>query len=154
YEDKRFDRHFGVDPLAIARAGWQLARNLTIVSGASTLTMQAARLLDPHSRTLAGKLTEMAQALQLERHHSKDEILGIYLTLAPYGGNLEGVRAASLTWLGKEPKRLSVAEAALLVVLPQSPERLRPDLHAEAARRARDKVLRRLADEGVITPIE
>jgi penicillin-binding protein 1C len=154
YEDRRFDGHFGVDPLAIARAGWQLARNLYIVSGASTITMQAARLLNPHARNLAGKLTEMAHAVQLERRYGKDDILSFYLTLAPFGGNVEGVRAASLTWFGKEPKRLTVAEAALLVVLPQSPERLRPDLNAETARKARDKVLRLLAARGVIAPIE
>src|SRR5258708_39084419 len=123
YEDRRFDRHPGIDPLAVARAGWQLATHLRVVSGASTLTMQTARLLRPHPRSLGGKLLEMAQALQLESRYGKDEILSFYLTLAPFGGNLEGVRAATLAWFGKEPRRLTIAEAALLVALPQSPER-------------------------------
>ncbi len=83
---------------------------------------------------------------------SKDDVLGLYLTLAPFGGNLEGVRAASLAYFGKEPTRLSAAEAALLVAIPRSPERLRPDRHPEAARAARDRVLLRMAEPGVISP--
>ena len=140
-EDRRFDRHPGVDPLAALRALIQLAISGRVVSGASTLTMQVARLLEPHPRSLSAKLGEMAKALALERRLSKDEVLGLYLTLAPFGGNLEGVRAASLAYFGKEPARLSAAEAALLVAIPRSPERLRPDRHPEAARAARDRVL-------------
>jgi penicillin-binding protein 1C len=94
YEDQRFDRHPGIDPLATARAFGQWLRHGRVVSGASTLTMQAARLLEPHARDLSGKLSEMLRALQLEWHYSKDEILSLYLTLAPYGGNLEGIRSA------------------------------------------------------------
>ena len=154
YEDQRFFYHPGVDPLAVVRAAGQLVWNLHVVSGASTLTMQAARLLEPHPRSFAHKLAEMARAAQLESRYSKDDILSMYLTLAPFGGNVEGVRAASLTWFGKEPKRLSIAEAALLVVLPQAPERLRPDVNPIAAREARDKVLRRLAADGVIDALE
>ena len=96
--------------------------------------MQTVRLLEPRERTLGAKLIEMARALQLEWHYGKREILDMYLTLAPYGGNLEGVRAASLFYFGKEPSHLSDAEAALLVSLPQSPERLRPDRNGAAAR--------------------
>jgi penicillin-binding protein 1C len=151
-EDRRFARHPGVDPIAAARALVQLARNGHIVSGASTLTMQAVRLLEPHPRSLASKLGEMAKALALERLMSKNQVLGLYLTLAPFGGNLEGVRAASLAYFGKEPARLSAAEAALLVAIPRSPERLRPDRHPEAARAARDRVLARMAEAGVISP--
>ena len=151
-EDRRFMSHPGVDPLAALRAAWQLATTGHIVSGASTLTMQVARLLDRHPRSLPAKLGEMGQALALERRLSKDEILGLYLTLAPFGGNLEGVRAASLAYFGKEPARLSAAEAALLVAIPRSPERLRPDRHPAAARLARDHVLERMAEAGVITP--
>jgi penicillin-binding protein 1C len=151
-EDRRFDRHPGVDPIAAARALFQLAASGHIVSGASTLTMQAVRLLEPHPRSLAGKLAEMAKALALERILSKDQVLGVYLTLAPFGGNLEGVRAASLAYFGKEPTRLSAAEAALLVAIPRSPERLRPDRHPEAARAARDRVLLRAAEAGAISP--
>jgi len=154
YEDRRFDEHLGVDPLAVARAAWQLATSGHIVSGASTLTMQAARLLEPRPRSLAAKLYQMARALQLEERLSKDRILSLYLTLAPFGGNLEGVRAASLAYFGKEPRRLSLAEAALLVALPQSPERLRPDRHPTAALAARTKVLERLREHGVVTDAE
>jgi penicillin-binding protein 1C len=151
YEDQRFDAHPGVDPLAAARALGQWLRHGRVVSGASTLTMQAARLLEPHERDLTGKLGEMLRALQLERRHGKDEILGFYLTLAPFGGNLEGVRAGALAWFGKEPARLTAAEAALLVVLPQAPSRLRPDRFADRARVARDKVLTRMGQLGVLT---
>src|SRR6516165_9801593 len=151
-EDRRFARHPGVDPLAAARALFQLAASGHIISGASTLTMQAVRLLEPHPRSFARKLGEMAKALALERAMSKDEVLGLYLSLAPFGGNLEGVRAASLAYFGKEPARLSATEAALLVAIPRSPERLRPDRHPEAARAARDRVLARMAEAGVISP--
>ncbi|WP_342238686.1 penicillin-binding protein 1C [Inquilinus sp. OTU3971] len=150
YEDKRFRRHLGVDPLSTARAFGQMVRHGGVVSGASTLTMQAVRLLEPRPRTLSSKLIEMARALQLEAHYSKDEILGIYLTLAPFGGNLEGVRAASLAYFGKEPKLLTPGEAALLVALPQSPTRLRPDRFPQAARHARDRVLLRIAAAGAL----
>ncbi len=123
-----------------------------VVSGASTLTMQTVRLLQPQARTLGAKAVEAARALVLERRLDKRGILSLYLTLAPFGGNIEGVRAASLAYLGKEPVELSPAEAALLVAIPQAPERLRPDRHAEALRRARDRILERVAEAGVITP--
>ena len=106
YEDKRFYSHWGVDPLALGRAVAQLAESGRIVSGASTLTMQTVRLLEPRERTVGAKLIEMARALQLEWHYGKHEILDMYLTLAPYGGNLEGVRAASLFYFGREPTHL------------------------------------------------
>jgi len=151
-EDRRFSRHLGVDPLAGSRAVIQLAISGHVVSGASTLTMQVARLLEPHPRSLVAKFGEMAKALTLERQMSKDQVLGLYLTLVPFGGNLEGVRAASLAYFGKEPTRLSAAEAALLVAIPRSPERLRPDRHPEAARAARDRILLRMAEQEVISP--
>jgi penicillin-binding protein 1C len=150
YEDQRFYEHPGIDPLAILRALAQAAKAGHVVSGASTLTMQTARLLEPRPRVLESKLIEMGRALQLEAHTGKAGILGIYLSLAPYGGNLEGVRAASLAYFGKEPRHLSEAEAALLVALPQSPETLRPDRFPAAARAARDKVLARVFAAGVI----
>jgi penicillin-binding protein 1C len=151
-EDRRFATHVGVDPLAVGRALVQFARHGRVVSGASTLTMQAVRLLERRPRTLWAKLAESGEALALERRFDKDAILGIYLTLAPFGGNLEGVRAASLAYFGKEPAQLTVAEAALLVAIPRSPERLRPDRHPAAAERARDAVLRRMAVAGIISP--
>jgi penicillin-binding protein 1C len=151
-EDARFASHPGVDPLAVLRASAQLALSGHIVSGASTLTMQAARLLERHPRSLSAKLGEMTKALALERTLSKYQVLGLYLTLAPFGGNLEGVRAASLAYFGKEPARLSAAECALLVAIPRAPERLRPDRHPQAARAGRDRVLSRMAEAGVISP--
>ncbi len=151
YEDRRFRHHMGVDPLAMARAAVQLVGNSRIISGGSTLTMQVARLLEPRTeRTLGAKLRQVVRAIQIERSLSKDEVLSLYLTLAPYGGNLEGIRAASLAYFGKEPKKLSMAEAALLVALPQSPELRRPDRSAVAARAARDRVLDRIAKAGRI----
>jgi penicillin-binding protein 1C len=151
-EDRRFRLHPGVDPIAVLRAAGQFAVSGHIVSGASTLTMQAARLLERHPRSLLAKLREMAKALALERQLTKERVLGLYLSLAPFGGNLEGVRAASLAYFGKEPARLSAAECALLVAIPRSPERLRPDRHPEAARAARDRVLERMVLAGVISP--
>lgn len=150
FEDKRFAVHAGIDPLALGRALGQALRQGRFVSGGSTLTMQTVRLLRPRPRTLGVKLLEMACALQLERRLTKGEILGLYLTLAPYGGNIQGVRAASLFYFGKEPSFLTLAEAALLVALPQSPERRRPDRHPRQARRARDAVLERLVRSGAI----
>jgi len=150
FEDKRFRAHWGVDPWALLRAAWQAARAGRVVSGASTLTMQAARLLEPRRRTLGSKLIEMFRAVQLERHYSKREILAIYMTLAPFGGNLEGVAAASWYYFGRPAARLTADQAALLVALPQSPERLRPDRHRQAARAARDKVLERVAAAGLL----
>ncbi len=151
YEDRRYRWHPGVDPLALARAAAQAVRHGRIVSGGSTLTMQTARLLQPRpARTLGAKLVEMARALQLEWHFDKHEILSIYLTLAPFGGNLEGVRAASLAYFDKEPASLTLDEAALLVSLPQSPSLSRPDRAPDRARHQRDKVLTRLADSGVL----
>ena len=151
YEDKRFRSHRGIDLLAVGRAAAQFLRNGRIVSGGSTITMQLARLIEPRAeRSLTAKLRQMARALQIERRLTKDEILERYLTLAPYGGNLEGIRAASLGWYGKEPKRLGLGQAALLVSLPQLPERRRPDRNPDAALAARDRVLARMVSAGVL----
>ncbi len=155
FEDKRFYRHGGVDMRSLARASWQLVRHRRIISGASTITMQVARLIEgKHERTGSAKFRQIMGALQLEGHLSKKEILALYLRLAPFGGNIEGVRAASLAYFGKEPRRLSVGEAALLVALPQSPEQHRPDRSPKAARAARDRVLARAAGAGVISQAE
>ena len=151
YEDKRFPAHHGVDVAALARAAVQFAASGHIVSGGSTITMQVARLLEPREhRSLGAKLRQITRALELEHALSKDQILALYLTLAPYGGNLEGVRAASLAYFGKEPRKLSLPEAALLVALPQSPELRRPDRFPDVARAARDRVLDRAAAAGVV----
>jgi penicillin-binding protein 1C len=154
YEDKRFEDHVGVDVLALLRAAGQLAGAGHVVSGGSTLTMQVARLLEPRyflHHGLIAKTFQIIRAVQLEERYSKDQILSLYLTLAPMGGNLEGVRAASLSYFGKEPRNLDLAESALLVALPQSPVKQRPDRHAIAALAGRDKVLARMVTEGVIT---
>lgn len=155
YEDRRFRDHAGVDPAALLRAAWQFGTTGRVVSGGSTLTMQVARLLEPRSeRSVAAKLRQMARAVQIERSLTKDQILALYLGLAPYGGNLEGIRAASLAWFGKEPRRLTLGEAALLVALPQAPEARRPDRAPDVARRARNRVLDRMAAAGVVEPGE
>jgi penicillin-binding protein 1C len=153
YEDQRFYTHGGVDPLALGRAAFQLMTRGHIVSGGSTITMQLARLMEPRrERSFAAKLRQIVRALEIERRLDKDQILDLYLALAPYGGNLEGIRAASIAYFGKEPKRLSLAEAALLVALPQSPERRRLDRYPLAAREGRDRVLRRMVEEHVLLP--
>ncbi|MFT6674898.1 MAG: penicillin-binding protein 1C [Sulfitobacter sp.] len=145
YEDKRFYQHAGIDPLAMLRAIGQAAWQGQVVSGGSTLTMQVARLLE-NSGTgrWHGKLRQIRVALALERRLNKDQILALYLAHAPYGGAVEGLRAGALAWFGKDPARLSMAEAALLVALPQSPETRRPDRHPQAALAARARVLARV----------
>jgi penicillin-binding protein 1C len=155
FEDKRFDHHLGVDPLAVLRSTALALRHGRIVSGGSTLTMQVARLVEPRSeRNVSAKLRQAVQALQLERRLNKSDIMGLYLSLAPFGGNIEGIRAASFAYFGKEPKRLSTAEAALLVALPQSPELRRPDRAMQSAMRARARVIDRAFAVGIITAVE
>lgn len=151
YEDKRFLSHNGVDPRAMTRAMAQALWHGRVISGGSTITMQVARLLEEGTTgQVAGKLRQMRVAWALERRLTKDEILGLYLMLAPYGGNLEGIRAATLSYFGKEPKRLTPAEIALLVAIPQSPETRRPDRHVARATAARDRVLARAERDGLI----
>jgi penicillin-binding protein 1C len=151
FEDKRFRSHHGVDPLAVLRATGQSLRYGRIVSGGSTITMQVARLIEPRpERSALAKLRQMVRAIELERKFSKDEILSLYLSLAPFGGNIEGIRAASFAYFGKDARRLSHAEAATLVALPQAPEIRRPDRFAERAIRGRNRVLAVAANTGVI----
>ena len=151
FEDRRFREHSGVDLKALARAAIQFATNGRIISGGSTLSMQLARLIEPRGRrSVPAKIMQIARAVQIERRLSKDEILRLYLTLAPYGGNLEGIRAASLAWFGKEPRRLTLAESALLVAIPQLPELRRPDRNLEAAKAARSRVLARAVESGIV----
>lgn len=153
YEDGRFHSHAGIDPLAMLRAAVQGLWHGRFVSGGSTLTMQVARLLeDGTTGQWQGKIRQMRVAMALERHLSKTQILTLYLSLAPYGGNIEGVRAASLAYFGKEPARLTPAQSALLVALPQSPESRRPDRPGNSAAAARDRVLHRMLSDGVLTP--
>ena len=151
YEDKRFFQHCGVDAQALIRAALQAVWKGHVVSGGSTLTMQVARLLEEGTTgQIDGKIRQMRVAMALERRLTKQEILSLYLHLAPYGGNLEGIRAATLSYFGKEPLRLTPAEAALLVAIPQSPEMRRPDRSVERATDARDRVLARALRDGLI----
>ncbi|MFP2515485.1 peptidoglycan glycosyltransferase PbpC [Buttiauxella agrestis] len=152
YEDRWFWDHPGINLLSIIRAAWQDLLSGKVISGGSTLTMQVARLLDPHPRTLGGKVRQVWRALQLEWYLSKEQILTLYLNRAPFGGTLQGVGAASWVYLGKSPQQLSYAEAALLAVLPQAPSRLRPDRWPERAQAARNKVLMRMAEQAVWEP--
>ena len=149
YEDRWFWKHPGVNPFSVLRAAWQDLSSGRVVSGGSTLTMQVARLLDPHPRTFGGKFRQLWRALQLEWHLSKRDILTLYLNRAPFGGTLQGVGAASWAYLGKSPAQLSYSDAALLAVLPQAPSRLRPDRWPDRAEAARNKVLERMATQGV-----
>lgn len=153
-EDHRFYRNPGFDPLAIARASLQLLAAGHVVSGASTLTMQVARLLHPAPRTLPVKLRETLQALSLTEHYSKQRILGMWLSLAPFGGNVVGVDAAARLWFGLPPQGLSADQAALLIALCRRPEALRPDRHPRAALIARNRVLQEAAADGVISPAQ
>lgn len=152
YEDRWFWDHPGINLLSMIRAAWQDLLSGKVISGGSTLTMQVARLLDPHPRTLGGKVRQVWRALQLEWYLSKEQILTLYLNRAPFGGTLQGVGAASWVYLGKSPQQLSYAEAALLAVLPQAPSRLRPDRWPERAQAARNKVLMRMAEQAVWEP--
>ncbi|SLN28961.1 Penicillin-binding protein 1F [Pseudoruegeria aquimaris] len=153
YEDKRFHGHGGVDLRALLRAAAQAALSGEIRSGGSTITMQVARLLIGGStRSFAAKREQIRLALALEKRLTKREILDLYLQRAPFGGNIEGIAAACRAWLAKPCRRLSRAEAALLVALPQSPEARRPDHASAAAKAARDRVLHRAALAGVISP--
>ena len=149
YEDRWFWDHPGVNPFSVMRAAWQDLSSGKVVSGGSTLTMQVARLLDPHPRTFGGKVRQLWRAMQLEWHLSKRDILTLYLNRAPFGGTLQGVGAASWAYLGKSPAQLSYSEAALLAVLPQAPSRLRPDRWPKRAEATRNKVLERMVTQGV-----
>ena len=148
YEDQRFWDHKGVDPKAVIRASYDFVKSGRVVSGASTLTMQVAKLMDPSlkRRHPIVKIKQMLAALRLEYHWSKEEILEAYFTLAPYGGNIEGIHAATEAWFQKTPDKLTLNEAALLVALPQSPEARRPDRHPARAYKAKQMVLLRVKD--------
>lgn len=150
-EDSRFYTHSGVDLPAIARAAQSWKRAGKAVSGASTITMQLVRQIEPRPRTLPSKMIESARALQYELYYSKDEILEMYLTHTPYGGNVEGIYAATQTYFGKTPEYLTDAEIALLIALPQAPEARRPDRNPDMAEKGRNRILDKLASEGHIT---
>ncbi|MFH1035545.1 MAG: penicillin-binding protein 1C [Pseudomonadota bacterium] len=149
-EDRRFYRHPGVDPLALARAAWRDLRAGGIRQGGSTISMQVARLENPAPRNLRAKLREAARALWLEARLGKDEILGQYLNRAPFGGPLVGIMAASRELLGATPQRLAPQEAALLLALPQDPARLLRPANRPRLKARRDAILRGMARAGAI----
>jgi penicillin-binding protein 1C len=148
-EDRWFWYHPGVNPLAVGRALWANLRTGERTSGASTITMQVARMLEPKRRTWLGKVQEVFRAFQLEWHHSKTEILEMYMNYLPYGGNVEGVKAASYLYFERPPAQLSLAQCMLLTVIPNRPNSLRPDVAGTAALQARNKWLRRFAADEV-----
>lgn len=150
FEDQRFYQHWGVDLLAICRAMLQNVRNRETVSGASTITMQVARLARPKARTIVNKLIEMVQALRIELRYTKEEIMRLYLTHAPYGGNIIGYQAASLRYFGKDPEQITWAEAATLAVLPNSPGVVNPMQGRKQLEGKRNRLLKKLLDEAVI----
>ncbi|MDE0297403.1 MAG: penicillin-binding protein 1C [Candidatus Poribacteria bacterium] len=154
YEDRWFYYHFGINPLSIAQALVTNIKARRIVRGGSTITMQVARMMKPKPRTIRNKIIEMFRALQIEARYSKDEILTLYLNMAPYGGNIVGSSAASRIYFNKPQNRLSLGEAALLAAIPNSPTYLRPDLHHANAVRAREKVLKRMVTFGRISDEE
>ncbi|NLM96569.1 MAG: penicillin-binding protein 1C [Halanaerobiaceae bacterium] len=150
FEDKRFEKHPGIDFAAVFRALYQNIKSGERISGASTITMQVARLMKPKERTIKNKIIEMLQALRIEMKYSKDEILKLYLQHAPYGSNIIGYRTASLRYFGKEPEHLSWAEAATLAVLPNNPANVNPLRNQQLLQEKRDKLLKSLQQEGII----
>ena len=149
-EDERFYHHIGVDSFAIVRAMLSNVEAGTVVSGASTLTMQVCRLLEPKERSIFNKVKEALGALYLTFYVGREEVLNMYLTLAPFGGNIEGVTAASYMYFGHGPQHLTPDEAALLVALPRAPEGMRPDLHPQKAHYYRHAVLQKAYEDGLI----
>lgn len=150
-EDRRFFSHSGVNLASVLRACWQNVFSLRRISGASTLTMQASRLIAPHPRTLAWKYVEAFRAWKIEMRRDKFWILSQYLNRAPFGSNLVGVEAAANGWFDKRAQDLGLGEAALLAGIVQSPSRFRPDRHLDRALARRDYILSRMLDLGIIT---
>lgn len=152
-EDQRFWSHYGVDPLAIARASWQNTRNLAVVSGASTLTQQVVKLLRSgnRSRSLPNKFEEAVLAIRLEKVASKREILAQYLNRAPYGNQLFGVSAASWMYFNKPPAQLSLAESALLAAIPRAPSLYNPYENLAGAQKVQQRILKMMRQREVIS---
>lgn len=155
FEDQRFPWHPGVDPIAIARATWGNLKAGKVTSGGSTLTMQLARMVrDDPPRTLGNKALEALSALHLEWHYTKGELLSLYASHAPFGGNIVGLRAAAWRYFGREPDQLSWAEAATLAVLPNSPGLIHPGRQRQALQTRRDALLHRLAEQGLLSELD
>src|SRR5580765_4478254 len=153
-EDKYFYYHPGVNPIAVIRATFKNIFRMKRTSGASTITMQVARALEPRKRNIGSKMIEMFRAFQLEWKYSKDEILQMYLNLVPYGGNLEGVKAASQLYFKKNPDHLSLAEITALSIIPNRPSSLVIGKHNDHIVQERNKWLRKFAREKIFSQKE
>jgi penicillin-binding protein 1C len=153
-EDRWFYYHPGFNPVSLLAAAIENLETGKIVRGGSTITMQIARMMEPKSRTVKNKLIEILRSLQLEVHYSKNELLEIYLNLVPYGGNIEGIGAASHFYFGKKPDHLTVSETAILTAIPASPNKYRPDIDRESCRKRRDHILDLLYAREEITQLE
>jgi penicillin-binding protein 1C len=160
FEDKNFDHHFGVDPLAIGRAALSNIRKGHVISGASTITLQLARLLrqasfaEPPPRNFVSKIIEAFIAVQLEWRFKKTDILREYTNRAPFGGNIVGLHAASWRYFGRSPEQLSWAESAVLAVLPNSPSMMHLGLQRELLQKKRDRLLRKLHHKKIIGDLD
>ena len=148
FEDRRFYRHLGVDPFALGRALYQNAAARAVKSGASTITMQVARLMRPKERTYVNKALETLLALKIELYYAKDEILRLYLDHAPYGGNLVGYQAAAHKYFRKQPAELTWSEAATLAVLPNAPGLASPTADPQRLMQKRNRLLASLQSTG------
>jgi penicillin-binding protein 1C len=153
-EDKYFYYHPGVNLLAMARAFGRNLVHMRRTSGASTITMQVARALEPKKRTYWNKFVEVFRALQLEWKYSKSEILQLYLNVVPYGGNIQGVKAASILYFKKNPDHLSLAEITALSIIPNRPSSLVMGRNNDRIVEERNKWLRRWEREKVFTAHE
>jgi len=153
-EDRAFYDHPGINPWALLRAAYLNIRNRKVVSGGSTITMQVARMIEHRKRNIISKILEMICALKLETFYSKDQILEFYFNMAPYGGNIEGVGAACYYYFQKSPKEISLAQAALLAAIPNSPNSLHPERHPERLKKKRNIILSYLRKRKVITEEE
>ena len=151
YEDQWFYYHPGINPFAIIRAVYTNILSGRVVSGASTITMQVARMMEPKDRTVKNKLFEMFRTLQIEWKYTKDEILLLYFDRAPYGGNIVGLSTASRFYYGKYPSQLTLGESAALAAIPQNPNLMRPDSPKSQLRNGQKKILKRLLADDKIT---
>ncbi|MDP1678160.1 MAG: penicillin-binding protein 1C [Bacteroidota bacterium] len=150
-EDRYFYYHFGVNPLSLARAVAQNLYNKKRISGASTITMQVARMLEPKERTYGNKIIEIFRALQLEWQYSKDEILAMYLSTVPLGGNIEGLQTAAMIYYQTPLERLNVAQIVDLILVPNDPNDLRPDRNSEILYQERMLTVQRFARSGIFS---
>jgi penicillin-binding protein 1C len=153
-EDRHFYSHPGVNPFAVIRATFSNLFNMRRMSGASTITMQVAKMLEPGKRNMWSKMREMFRALQLELKYSKKEILQLYLNLVPYGGNIEGVKTASLLYFKKNPDHLSLAEITALSIIPNKPGMMIPGRNNDFIVKERNRWLQKFADRKVFTQKE